>query len=284
MTSLKEGDKAPFVKGINQDGKEITSEDFKGKKLVLYFYPKDNTSGCTAEACSLNDNYDTLTAQGYEVVGISPDSAGSHQKFIAKYNFCLLYTSTYDGELDFAFPPQAITVTLEDEIDISRGEMLVHPDNLPIISRNFEAMLVWMDEKKMDPEEQFFIKHTTNLTRAKIDKIRYKVNVNTLEQSAADALELNEIARVIFTTGKPLFFDPYSQNKNTGAFILIDPITNNTCAVGMIIDKVERKDMQELEIPEINLSKLGIGSEHFTAIEKVAKELDRQGITVKIIQ
>ena len=136
----------------------------------------------------------------------------------------------------------------------------------------------------MDPEEQFFIKHTTNLTRAKIDKIRYKVNVNTLEQSAADALELNEIARVIFTTGKPLFFDPYPQNKNTGAFILIDPITNNTCAVGMIIDKVERKDMQELEIPEINLSKLGIGSEHFTAIEKVAKELDRQGITVKIIQ
>ena len=83
MTSLKEGDKAPFFKGINQDGKEITSEDFKGKKLVLYFYPKDNTSGCTAEACSLNDNYDTLTAQGYEVVGISPDSAGSHQKFIA---------------------------------------------------------------------------------------------------------------------------------------------------------------------------------------------------------
>ena len=165
---------------------------------------------------------------------------------------------TYDGELDFAFPPQA--------------------------SRNFEAMLVWMDEKKMDPEEQFFIKHTTNLTRAKIDKIRYKVNVNTLEQSAADALELNEIARVIFTTGKPLFFDPYSKNKNTGAFILIDPITNNTCAVGMIIDKVERKDMQELEIPEISLSKLDIGSEHFTAIEKVVKELDRQGITVKIIQ
>ena len=96
--------------------------------------------------------------------------------------------------------------------------MLVHPDNLPIISRNFEAMLVWMDEKKMDPEEQFFIKHTTNLTRAKIDKIRYKVNVNTLEQSAADALELNEIARVIFTTGKPLFFDPYSKKQKYRRF------------------------------------------------------------------
>ncbi len=189
---------------------------------------------------------------------------------------------TYDGEQDYAFPPQAVTVTLEDEIDISRGEMLVHPDNLPIVGRNFEAMLVWMDEKRMDPEEQFFIKHTTNLTRVKIDTIRYKVNVNTLEQSACEALELNEIARVVFTTGKPLFFDPYRKNKNTGAFILIDPITNNTCAVGMIIDKVEMKDMQEFDLPEIQLSKLGIAPEHFEAIEKVVKELERQGITVKL--
>lgn len=191
---------------------------------------------------------------------------------------------TYDGELDQAFPPQAVTITLEDEIDISRGEMLTHPDNLPMIGRNFEAMLVWMDEKKMDPEEQFFIKHTTNLTRIKIDKIRYKVNVNTMEQSSTDALELNEIARVVFTTGKSLFFDPYHKNKNTGAFILIDPITNNTCAVGMIIDKVEMKDMQEFEIPEIHLTKLGISSEHHNAIEKVARELERQGITIKIIK
>ena len=86
MTPLKEGDKAPFFKGLNQDGKEISRYDFKGKKLILYFYPKDNTSGCSAEACSLNENYDTLTAKGFEVVGVSPDSATSHQKFIAKYN------------------------------------------------------------------------------------------------------------------------------------------------------------------------------------------------------
>ncbi len=191
---------------------------------------------------------------------------------------------TYDGEVDYAFPPQAITLTLEDEIDISRGEMLVHPDNLPIIDRNFEAMLVWMDEKAMDPQEQFFIKHTTNLTRVKIDKIKYKVNVNTMEQSPGETLELNEIARVIFTTGKPLFFDPYAKNKNTGAFILIDPITNNTCAVGMIIDKVEMKDLQEFEIPEIHLSKLGISSEHYEAIEKVVRELDRMGVSIKIIK
>ena len=86
MTPLKEGDKAPFFKGLNQNGQEISLDDFKGKKVILYFYPKDNTSGCTAEACSLNQNYDTLTAKGYEVIGVSPDSVASHQKFIAKYN------------------------------------------------------------------------------------------------------------------------------------------------------------------------------------------------------
>ncbi len=86
MTSLQKGDRAPFFKGLNQAGKEISLDDYKGKKLILYFYPKDNTSGCTAEACSLNENYDTLTSQGYEVVGVSPDSASSHQKFITKYN------------------------------------------------------------------------------------------------------------------------------------------------------------------------------------------------------
>lgn len=86
MTPLKEGDKAPFFKGINQEGKEISLDDYKGKRLILYFYPKDNTSGCTAEACSLNEGYSELTRQGYEVVGISPDSVSSHQKFIAKYN------------------------------------------------------------------------------------------------------------------------------------------------------------------------------------------------------
>lgn len=86
MTSLQKGDRAPFFKGLNQAGKEISLDDYKGKKLILYFYPKDNTSGCTAEACSLNENYDILTSQGYEVVGVSPDSASSHQKFITKYN------------------------------------------------------------------------------------------------------------------------------------------------------------------------------------------------------
>ncbi len=148
-----------------------------------------------------------------------------------------------DGDLDYAFPPQSVTITLEDEIDLSRGEMLVHPSNLPRIERQFEAMLVWMDEKPMDPFAQFFIKHANNTTRAHIDQIRYRVDVNTLERAETNALVLNEIGRVVITAAKPLMFDPYHRNRNTGAFILIDPITHNTSAVGMIIDKVNPSDL-----------------------------------------
>lgn len=190
---------------------------------------------------------------------------------------------TYEGELEEAFPPQCVTITLEDEIDISRGEMLVKPDNLPIEDRNFEAMLVWMDEEQMDTNKQFYIKQTTNTTRARIDSIKYKVDVNTMEKSQVEKLSLNEIGRVVFTTGKELFFDPYQKNKQTGAFILIDPITNNTSAVGMIIDRVDIKDMvHDDSLATIDLAALGIDPSHAEAIRKVCDELARQGITVKI--
>ena len=200
---------------------------------------------------------------------------------------------TYDGELDYAFPPQCVTITLEDEIDVSRGEMLVHPNNQPIVDRNFETMLVWMDEEPMDPNKQFFLKHTTNQTRARIDSVRYKVNVNTMEHLSVEngkltpenvPMKLNEIARVVLTTGKELFFDPYTKNRETGAFILIDPITNNTSAVGMIIDRVDARDMMtEGALAVLDLPAMGIDPSHYEAISKVCEALGKQGIPVKCI-
>jgi len=150
---------------------------------------------------------------------------------------------TYDGKTEYAFPPQSVTVTLEDEIDISRGDMLVHSNNVPRIERHFEAMLVWMDEKPMDPDRQFFIKQTTNVTKAKLDELRYKIDVNTLHRQDTDYLELNEIGRVVLTTARPLYFDPYNLNKATGSFVLIDPIDHNTAAVGMIIERVSSEEL-----------------------------------------
>lgn len=151
--------------------------------------------------------------------------------------------TTYDGELEEAFPPQSVTVTLEDEIDISRGDMIVYPDNMPRVERHFEAMLVWMDETPMNPNQHFFIKHANNNTRARIDKIKYKVDVNSLQKSEIDHFSLNEIGRVVITANKALFFDPYKTNRSTGSFVLIDPVTHNTSAVGMIIDKLSANEL-----------------------------------------
>ena len=86
MSKFKAGDKAPMFEGVNQDGKKISLNDFKGKKLILYFYPKDDTPGCTAESCNLNENYEMWLAKGYEVIGVSPDNEKSHLKFIDKFN------------------------------------------------------------------------------------------------------------------------------------------------------------------------------------------------------
>ena len=199
---------------------------------------------------------------------------------------------TYEGELDYAFPPMSVTLTLEDEIDVSRGDMLVHPDHLPMIGRNFDAMLVWMDEEKMDMEKSFFLKQTTNTSRTRIDRIDYKVDINTMEHLSVEngrlqkedvPMQLNQIAHVVLTSSKELFFDPYTENKATGAFILIDPITNNTSAVGMIINRMEDKDMHStVNNPVLDLPKLGIAPEHYEAIEKAVKELSRQGIAIDI--
>ncbi|MBP5381709.1 MAG: sulfate adenylyltransferase subunit CysN [Bacteroidaceae bacterium] len=191
---------------------------------------------------------------------------------------------TYEGELEEAFCPQSVTITLEDEIDISRGEMLVRPDDVPNIGRNFETMLVWMDEELMDRGKQFFLKHNTNTTRATIDSIEYRVDVNTMERLEGKDFKLNEIGCVRITTAKTLFFDAYKDNKATGAFILIDPITNNTSAVGMILRPLEGDETNQIELPTLDLKKLGIAAEHYDAIERAVAELGRQGIEVKVIK
>ncbi len=191
---------------------------------------------------------------------------------------------TYDGDLQEAFPPQSVTITLEDEIDISRGEMIVHPDNLPHIGRHFTTMLVWMDEEPMDTSKQFFLKHNTNTSRASIVNIRHRVDVNTLEQKDGQPFKLNEIGQVDILTAKTLFFDAYAENRQTGAFILIDPITNNTSAVGMILQPLDERALENDLVPTLDLRRLGIGEEHYDAVECIAKELGRQGFDVKVIK
>jgi hypothetical protein len=141
---------------------------------------------------------------------------------------------TYDGELPRAFAPMSVTVCLEHEIDISRGDMLVPPRNPPHVSRRFEASVVWMNQTPLQPNQPYLIKQTTHVSNATVAAIRHKMDINTLEKVDATELRMNEIGTVLVETHRPIFFDPYQQNRATGAFILIDPITNETSGAGMI--------------------------------------------------
>ncbi len=150
---------------------------------------------------------------------------------------------TFEGEIDEAFPPMAVTVTLEDEVDVSRGDMLVHKHNLPKIERRFEAMVVWMGDEPMDINKPYLIKQSTKMVSTRIDNVRYRIDVNSMNKVESQPLNLNEIGRVVFTATTPLMYDAYAKNRSTGNFIIVDTMTNNTVAAGMII---EREDADNL--------------------------------------
>ena len=149
---------------------------------------------------------------------------------------------TWDGELSEAFAPQSVVLTLNDEIDISRGNMIVRRNNLPQVSNHFEAIICWMDEHAMSKGTSYILKHTTRNVRAFIARVLYKIDVNTLHREHTDTFMLNEIGRVEMKTSSPIFFDSYKVNHGTGSFILIDPLTNNTVAAGMIRGVVRKID------------------------------------------
>jgi bifunctional enzyme CysN/CysC len=146
---------------------------------------------------------------------------------------------TFEGEIPEAYAGMAVTLTLEKEVDASRGDTLVHPGNLPHVGQSFEAMLVWMAEEPMSPGKQYYLKHATRMTNASVRELRHRVNVNTLEHEKADRLALNEIARVVLDVDQPVAFDPYRKNRATGAFVIIDRLTNRTVGAGMILDRAD---------------------------------------------
>jgi bifunctional enzyme CysN/CysC len=144
---------------------------------------------------------------------------------------------TYDGELDEAFAGLAVTVTLEDEIDISRGDMLAHPGNQPRLSSELDAMVVWMSDKPLVVGKSYLIKHTTKMLGGEISEIRYGIDVNTMHRRPAGELALNEVGRCVLSTNQPLAHDAYAKNQPTGSFIIIDRLSNNTVGAGMILDR-----------------------------------------------
>lgn len=165
-----------------------------------------------------------IVHKGDEVV-VLPSGKSSRVKSIV----------TFEGELEHAGPGQAVTLTMEDEIDISRGDLLVHAANVPTVSDSFEAMLVWMAEEPMLPGKKYDIKRATSYVPGSIASIVHKVDVNTLAEGPASALQLNEIGKVKVSLDSAIALDGYDSNRTTGAFIIIDRLTNGTVGAGMII-------------------------------------------------
>ncbi|MEX2367572.1 MAG: sulfate adenylyltransferase subunit CysN [Pseudohongiellaceae bacterium] len=161
-----------------------------------------------------------------DAITVLPSGKTSHIKSIV----------TYDEELEQAFTPMAVTLTLEDEVDVSRGDIIVHTDNLPATSEDLTATLVWMHEKPLLPGKQYDFKHATQSVSGQITSVHHKIDVNTLETGPAPTLELNEIGLCDLTLNETINFDSYRQNRITGAFIIIDRLSNVTVGAGMIED------------------------------------------------
>jgi sulfate adenylyltransferase large subunit len=182
-----------------------------------------------------------------DAVMVMPSGRTSRVKSIA----------TYDGDLSEAFPPMSVTVCLEDEVDVSRGDMLVPPQHPPHAARRFEATLVWMNQEPLEPGRPYLIKHTTQQAGATVTAVRHRFNINTLEHELVETLGFNEIGAVQVEAKRPLFFDAYEKNRATGAFILIDPLTNETKAAGMITAAAAgEKHAQELTAVEFRAGRV----------------------------
>ena len=233
---VSDSDKTPWYDGPSVLGYLETVPVFADRNLDDFRYPVQyvirpdlDYRGFAAEVSS------GVIAKGDEIVALP---SGKASKIAA--------IDTYDGELEEAWAGQSVTIRLEDEIDISRGDMIVKPGNLPRVTRRFDAHIVWMNEKPLDTEKAYLVKHTTQTVRAQIDKIYFEVDMKTLEEKPTEGIELNSIAKVRLSCHRALYVDDYQKNRQTGAFIVIDTLTNNTVAAGMISLEGSDQDLDEV--------------------------------------
>ncbi|HTC88923.1 MAG TPA: hypothetical protein VK686_11535, partial [Bryobacteraceae bacterium] len=172
---------------------------------------------------------------------------------------------TFDGRLDEAIAPMSVTLTLEDEVDISRGDMLASTQKAPEVARQFDATVVWLNEQPLDLNRRYILKHTTQTLPAEVKMVRHRVNIKTLEHEAAESLEMNGIGVLRIETSRPIYFDAYTQNRSTGSVILIDPETNATVGAGMILAPV----VVERDRPKAVV--LDLRQERVTPVERIAR-------------
>jgi sulfate adenylyltransferase subunit 1 len=152
------------------------------------------------------------------------------------YTSTIVQIDVFEKTIDEAFAGQSVSIVLADDIDISRGDMIVKENNMPTISQDVEMMFCWFNERPLQIKGKYILRHTTNEVKCIINDVRYKIDMNTLQRNETDKhVNMNDIGRISVRTQKPIFFDSYRKNRATGSIILIDEITNETVAAGMII-------------------------------------------------
>jgi sulfate adenylyltransferase subunit 1 len=169
---------------------------------------------------------------------------------------------TFDGPLPEAIAPMSVTLTLEDELDISRGDMLASAQRLPEVARQFDASVVWLNEQPLDPAKTYIVKHRAQSVAAEVKAIKHRVNITTLDHEPAERLDMNAIGVLRIETSRPIYFDAYSENRATGSFILLDPATNATVGAGMILSAVQAERARRAV--ELKLGRV-------TAAERIAR-------------
>jgi sulfate adenylyltransferase subunit 1 len=170
---------------------------------------------------------------------------------------------TFDGNIEVAYQGMAITLTLEDEIDISRGDMIVRPHEKPQSTKSFEADVVWMDETPLNVDREYIIKVGSNSTVGSVTAVNYQTDVNTIQQKPATQLALNEIGSCNFEVAKEVQFDAYAENRSTGAFIIIDRLTNSTVGAGMIKRPIEAKASTKSNYSDFEVEFNALVRKHF---------------------
>jgi bifunctional enzyme CysN/CysC len=150
---------------------------------------------------------------------------------------------TFAGERQAAFAPESVTLRLEDEVDCSRGDLIVHVDQRPRVQRTLDAHVVWLHERALDPKKTYLVKHTTRTVRMQVERVRSKIDLATLRPVPAETLALNEIGQLTLTCHQPLYYDAYTKNRTTGSFVIVDSLTNNTVGAGMILDDAAAQDL-----------------------------------------
>ena len=225
---VERGDKLPWYEGVTLMNllenisieHDINLEDFRFPVQLV----------CRPQTEELHDfrGYMGRIESGYIHVGdaitVLPSGLTSRVKEIV----------TYDGFLTHAVAPQSVTLTIEDHLDISRGDMLVKTERLPRVTKEFKAILCWLSEQALDPKRKYLIKHSTRVVKALVKQIDYRVDVNTLNHETVDTLKMNDIGQVKLNVQQALVCDDYQSNHATGSFIVIDEASNNTVAAGMI--------------------------------------------------